>query len=171
MQDDFSRLSPKRNTQKLIFQGDPLKDAQERVENAVILYPEKTSAEIAGLLIAETDSEQAAQLHNVLEWRFYMRAIGKCRNKRKANPAGPRLPGFEHLPYMVRIGRKKPKCILDFNAKETRRLYYSLVRKFNTRKKLDAKVREARALMEKMDRAAEAEKNIKVRQVLLLEAL
>ena len=160
---------PNRPSQKSYISAPPsgesvLAEARQAVKDALILNPNMPAVQLAEML-RRSKLDFAPSLHDILESQFYAREARRERRKQTAaDRAQYLLPGFEHLP--VKIGGTP---LLDLNYTGIRAYYRALSVKADAAKQNNPKLREAKALMEKMRRHNEAEKGITVRQVLLLE--
>jgi hypothetical protein len=149
-----------------------LKEARSVVENALILNPTMPAAQLAHLLFQHSASELAESLNAVLAQEFYAHTIRAMRRKQAtADRLQFALPGCEHLPLKIPGPKGMPIRLLDANVSTIKEYYWSLMRKYSDRKRSDPKIKETKALLEKMQAASETEKRITVRQVLLLEEL
>jgi hypothetical protein len=167
MQDEINRPFQKSYTMVQPHHADALKEARANVADALILYPDTPAVQLAEILIRETDPELSQALKNALTRLFYLSAIRSQRRKQTAEQY--RLPGFEHLPREI-PGRDGTRlALLEANYRRVREYSWSLKRNAFDKIPESAKIKEAKALMEKMQRHARTEKGITVRQVLLLE--
>ena len=167
MQDELSRLSQKSYTLVQSRQTDVLSDMREHVVNGLILYPKARAVDLVEVLIQEADSATGELEGVTLRRRFYLSAIRSERRKQGAVQL--RLPGFEHLPHEIPVKNGAPVALLDANYRRIREFYWSLkadsLREIPNR----PKIKEAKGLMDKMQKHARTERGITVRQVLLLE--
>jgi hypothetical protein len=167
MQDEFNRLTQKSYTKVWPHHADALAEARASVADALILNPNTPSVELVEILIREAEPELAQALSDTLTRRFYLSAMRSLRRKQVAEQY--RLPGFEHLPREIPTRDGTRLALLDANYRRVREYYWSLKRHALDSIPESAKVKEAKALMQKMQKYARDEKGITVRQVLLLE--
>jgi hypothetical protein len=148
----------------------PVTEALARVEDALILHPKMPAVQLAEILIENADDDTATALRIILERQFYLHAIRSYRIKQAAkNRAQLLLPGFEHLPVTIPSPKGIEIKLLDANTHAVRQYYRSLMKEHRERKLADPRIKEALALLQKMEAASHTEKRITVRQVLLLE--
>ena len=174
MQNELNRLSQKsyRILEKL--EGNPLAEAKSSAENMLLLSPNEPAQRLAEMLVAESSEELAAALAQILTHEFYVRTIRALRRKQSAKKqAESLLPNFEHLPVELPIRNRDGKRVLLVDANYWRlwRYYWSLMKQHRERKKNDPQIREAKALLDKLQPYSAKEKKITVRQVLALESL
>jgi hypothetical protein len=137
-----------------------LAEARERVKDAMLIYPNTPNLALATIL--STDASDFTK--EILAEEFYMREIRARRRKKSAEDrAQYLLPGFEHLP--LKIG---PDALLDLNYTGVRKYYRSLVVTAEAKIQNAPKIKEAKALMEKMRKHPRRNKGITVREVVLL---
>lgn len=167
MQDDFSSLSSKRLQFGSLSQNDAIVEAREFVADRLILNPTMPANRLAALLADTTEPELSARLLPILLAKFYRRII--AANRKAAPLLQDPLPGFAHLPQTIPTREGGTLALLDANYRRLRDYYRSLTRVYATKQSADMKIREARALLEKLRPYAAKEERITVRQVLMLE--
>jgi hypothetical protein len=162
------KASQKSYTMAQPSQDDPFILARAAVANAMILKPKARAVELAEALLNES-LEFQRDLNEALARNFYIAAYNVERRKRAAaNRAQFALPGFEHLPLKIPSANGAPMRLLDANLRRVRDYYRSLTKGYDKRKKDDPRVKEAKALMQKLQKRSGTEKGITVRQVLLI---
>jgi hypothetical protein len=170
MQTDDSRLSSKSYTIAAPSEADVLVEAQDAIESGLILNAQMPAVQLAELLASEAEPELAAVLSKVLVRAFYLGQIRKARLKEAMGKrAQALLPGFEHLPLKIPTRKAGLVALLDANLFRVRDYYRALSRKHNARRKNDSRIKEAKALLDKMQKYTPTNKGINVRQVLALE--
>ena len=147
-----------------------LAEARAAVENALILNPQMPAHLMVEVLMESAEEDLTFRLRVILEAQFYLRTIRSQRHRQAtANHAQLTLPGFPHLPVNIPGPKGAPIHLLDANTYAVREYCRLLMKAHRERKQTDPKMREAFGLLEKMRAASQTEKNITVRQVLLLE--
>jgi hypothetical protein len=171
MQTKPSRLKQKSDTLVQPYQNQILKDAREAVADAVLLYPEMPVSELVELMSTETvTTNDRMLLSAVLLRRFYASAIrAERRKKAAASRAQLLLPGFEHLPINIPTRQGPRLALLDANYRRVRDYYWSLKRRHSERERNDPRIKEAKMLMDLMQKRAGNDERITVREVILLD--
>ncbi len=169
MQDDPNRLSQKSDTSAQLSREDLLSLARSAVADALILMPKIRAADLAEALLNNRLDFQPA-LNDLLAREYYVHLCYAERLRQAlANRAQLLLPGFEHLPLKVKGPKGKLLPLLDANYTCVRAYYRSLTTGHDARKNNDPRVKECKALLEKMARRCRTEKRITVREVVLID--
>ena len=169
MQIDSSRPLQESYTIAPPSEDDPFVLGRAAVANALILHPKIRAVDLAELLLNESLAFQR-DLNDELARNFYIAAYNLEKRKQAAAVrAQLALPGFAHLPLKIPSAKGTPMRLLDANFFRLRDYYRSLTKRHDKRKKNDPRVKEAKALMEKMQKRTRTEKGITVREVLLID--
>ena len=157
-------------TQERPLREDTLREARDVVANAVILNPTMPAVQLARYLAQHAEPELATSLNEILAYDFYTREIRKERRK-QSTAAQPMFPGFDLIPATLPTADHKRVGLMDANYSDIRAYCWYLAKQRSQQARNDPKLKQARALKEKMRRYAVNEKGITVRQVLALERL
>lgn len=175
MQTKSSKTAGNRPSQKSYTSARSSEDevfalAQASIEQALIIHPNLPAIQLAGLLVENSDPELAADLSDLLMREYYARGILAQRREESIETARaqPMLPGFEHLPARIQVGEGKRVRLLSANYAAVREYYRSLIRAYGERRRNDPKLREAKALLDEMQKHSRANKGITVREVVLI---
>jgi hypothetical protein len=153
-------------------QENPLHEAREAVLNALITNPKTPATELANIIVQNVDLVLLEALKDVLVLDFLKKTVRAERRKQTATDrAQLRLPGFELMPQTIQTEANGPRIELADAIYREVRAYCKLLGKRQTiQARNNAKLKQARALRDKMQQYAKNEPGITVRQVLLLEA-
>ncbi len=149
-----------------IGRSEVLAQAEKAVGDSLEAHPKLTALQLAEVLMQEADAGLAASLAEILTREFYVHTIRAARRKVSAR-AQLRLPGFEHLPLTI-PGTKGPVRLIEASYTRVRQYYRSLLIGHRKRTKNDPRIKEAKALMEKMRRRSLRDKRVTVGQVVLM---
>jgi hypothetical protein len=138
-------------------------DPDEAVQNALISEPDLPSIQIAERLAKEAMAHPDF-IENFFR-RFFFRSLKQSREKAaRAKHEQYRLPGFEHLPIRIQ-GAKEKVELLDATYRGVR----EWVKHLNAKSWETPRMKEAKALLEKMHEAAKRDPGITVRGALGLK--
>lgn len=139
----------------------------EIINNELVLEPELPAFKLAERAIEHAEPELIADLGRVLLLAHFTRLVrierGKQARERRKQML---LPGFEHLPLTLRLrnGKRVPLRMATYS--DVRAYYRKLSTKYDSRRRDDPKLSEAKRLLERMRR-----QNAKHRGVHVAEAL
>lgn len=136
-------------------------DVCQQVENALILYPDLPSIQVAEQLISSLEVDQLRQvaLAPVLKAVRAIRARLKGREQ-------PTLPGFDRLPTFVLDWQKRKRSILNATCWDIECYVRRLGGSYLKRKRNDARLKEAKDLLKKMRAASRKKRGVTVGEVL-----
>lgn len=149
----------------------PLQEAREAVLNALISNPETPAAELANILVQTVESDVTEAVKDVLLFNFFRKTIRAERRKQHTTDCTQfTLPGFELIPKTIQTEENGPRIQLPNAIYREIRAYCKLLgKRAETQVRNSAKLKQARALRDKMQQYAKDEPGITVRQVMLLE--
>lgn len=166
MQTDDSRLLRKSYISAKFGDDSAFQETVRLIENALIASPKTPALELAESVASELDRDALF----ALAVQPLAALIRKARAKRSDQSDQPLLPGFEHLPRRITIPASGSRVqLLSANTSGVREYCRVLMKRHRDRRKNDPKVKEAYALLARMQRAARKDKGITVREVLLID--
>jgi hypothetical protein len=156
---------PKRVKNATLGASQPQFDAEKAIENALILSPDVPTIQLAERL-AKDAMAFPDFIYGIL-YAFFFRSLNAARKKGvKAASEQYQLPGFEHLPLRIRGTRNREVDLLDATYKGVK----EWIKHLNAQRRNDPRMKEAKALLEKMREASKRQRGITVRRALGLDA-
>lgn len=167
MQNDPNRLSQKIDNAGRSSRDGAIFLAQDAIADTLLLNPNTPAGQLAEIIVSEFPANLRADLSGILIQQFIVREIiAQRRRITVENNPQLKLPGFEHLPWKIETPKGTRVRLLSANYARVRDYYWSLMKKYTARKRNDPKIKEAKALMEKMRKASKKDKGITVKEVL-----
>jgi len=162
-------LQPSHSPSAKIGRSEVLAQVQKAVVKSVDANPKMPALQLIEVIITEADTALTASLDDILRRDFYAHAVRAERRSRAAN-AQLRLPGFEHLPRTIPGPKGEPVPLIEASYTRVRAYFRSLMVAHRNRRINDPKIKEAKALMEKMEKRFRKDKGVTVGQVVRLSA-
>lgn len=150
---------------------DVLSVFQDAIQNAVVLQPTVSALEIARLVSEENDPEMLAELGRQLALAHLAKMARAERAKAARTNPQTVLPGFEHLPRRIAISETERVPLREATYTQVRAYYRLLRERHRELGENSPKLKEAKALMERMERSLQKDRGVTVAQVLRVDAL
>lgn len=125
------------------------KDAEEFVENGVLLGPDLPVSDLIDAVFEAMDPHLRDNLSRILLVEHVTRLVRTVR-RRLATPKQRKFPGFEHLPFRIHADQGKIKPLADATAEDLDRYIKFLGRGYRDKRQEDPRIQEATKLRDRL---------------------
>jgi hypothetical protein len=151
---------------------DILTICSEAVGNSIILEPKLPAAILAEQVAAGMEPDVLVELGRQLAVAHLARMIRTARGKESRKEKQQlSLPGFEHLPFTIRLADNNRVSIRDATYSQVRAYYRRLSVKYRERQQQNPKLAELKALLARMKERGEKRRSTTVAEILGLPSL